>query len=151
MRRLLTVILSLSFFASSALTLRAQSGRNRSVPTENSNDDAKPSATNQSGVDAPDAATDARAEVVEGDVVSVNTSLVTIPVSVRDRQGRYAPDLRCEDFRVYEDGVEQRVAYFATVDQPFTVALVLRHLGLDRGSTSASRSTCTSRRPSWSR
>src|ERR1700749_4640057 len=126
MRRLLTVVLSLSVVASGAGTLRAQSGRNRSVPTENRGDAAKPSAADQRGVDAPPAgAGEAQAEVVEGDVVSVNTSLVTIPVSVRDRQGRYAPDLRREDFRVYEDGVEQQVAYFAAVDQPFTVALVL--------------------------
>lgn len=37
----------------------------------------------------------------------------------------YAPDLWREDFRIYEDGVEHQVAYFAAVDQPFTVALVL--------------------------
>jgi VWFA-related protein len=114
--------------APGANALRAQSGRNRSVPTaDRQGDPAKPSATEERGVDAPAAgdATDAQAEVVEGDVVRVETSLVTIPVSVRDRNGRYAPDLRREDFRVFEDGVEQRVAYFATVDQPFTVALVL--------------------------
>jgi VWFA-related protein len=73
--------------------------------------------------DRPDS--DARGEIVEGDVVRIDTSLVTIPVSVRDRNGRYAPDLRREDFHVFEDSVEQQVAYFATVDQPFTVALLL--------------------------
>jgi VWFA-related protein len=70
-------------------------------------------------------ASGARPEVVDDEVVRVDTSLVTIPVTVRDRNGRYAPDLRREDFRVFEDGVEQRVTYFAAVDQPFTVALVL--------------------------
>lgn len=76
MRRLSFIILSLAILAHGAGTLRAQSGRNRSVPTESSADAAKPSATGQSGVDAPAAsATDAQAEVVEGDVVSVNTSL----------------------------------------------------------------------------
>ncbi len=127
MRRLLLVIFILSILVSGASTLRAQSGRNRGVPTtENSGDAAKPSAVEQRGVGAPPTAgTDARAEVVEGDVVRVDTSLVTIPVSVRDRNGRYAPDLRREDFRVFEDGVEQQIAYFATVDQPFTVALLL--------------------------
>jgi VWFA-related protein len=64
-------------------------------------------------------------DVDEDEVISVNTTLVTLPVSVTDRYGKYIPDLRKEDFRVYEDGVEQQVAYFATVEKPFTVALVI--------------------------
>jgi VWFA-related protein len=64
-------------------------------------------------------------EVAEGDVVRVNTSLVTVPVSVLDRQGRFIPDLKREDFRVFENGVEQSVAYWEPADKPFTVALLL--------------------------
>jgi len=64
-------------------------------------------------------------EVGEDDVVRVNTALVTIPVSIMDRDGRYIPDLRKEDFRIFEDNTEQDVAYFAAVEQPFTVALLL--------------------------
>lgn len=64
-------------------------------------------------------------EVGEGDVVRVNTSLVTVPVSVMDRGGRYIPDLRQRDFKIYEDGMEQQVAYFASIEKPFTVALVI--------------------------
>ena len=64
-------------------------------------------------------------EVGEGDVVRVNTTLVTIPVSVMDRNGRFIPNLRQQEFRIYEDGVEHEVAYFASVEKPFTLALVL--------------------------
>jgi VWFA-related protein len=64
-------------------------------------------------------------EVSEGDVVRVNTSLVTVPVSVLDRQGRFIPNLQREDFRVFENGVEQSIAYFEPAEKPFTVALVL--------------------------
>ncbi|HYJ45305.1 MAG TPA: VWA domain-containing protein, partial [Pyrinomonadaceae bacterium] len=64
-------------------------------------------------------------EVGEGDVVRVSTTLVSIPVSVMDRGGRFTPDLRKEDFQIYEDGVQQDVAYFASVEKPFTVALVI--------------------------
>ena len=64
-------------------------------------------------------------EVGEGDVVRVSTTLVSIPVSVMDRGGRFIPDLRKEDFQIYEDGVQQDVAYFASVEKPFTVALVI--------------------------
>lgn len=64
-------------------------------------------------------------EVGEGDVVRVNTSLVTVPVSVLDRQGRFIANLQREDFRVFENGVEQSIAYFEPAEKPFTVALLL--------------------------
>ncbi len=64
-------------------------------------------------------------EVGDDEVVRVNTSLVTIPVSVLDRDGRYIPNLLKEDFRIFEDGTEQEVAYFGAVEQPFTVALLI--------------------------
>lgn len=64
-------------------------------------------------------------EVGEGDVLRVETSLVTVPVSVLDRQGRFVPNLKREDFHVFENGVEQEVAYFEPAEKPFTVALVL--------------------------
>src|SRR5256714_6272515 len=64
-------------------------------------------------------------EVGEGDVVRVNTALVAVPVSVLDRQGRFVANLQREDFRIFENGVEQSVAYFEPADKPFTVALLL--------------------------
>ena len=64
-------------------------------------------------------------EVGDGDVVRVNTTLVTVPVSVLDRQGRFVPNLQREDFSVFEDGVEQSIAYFEPAEKPFTVALLL--------------------------
>jgi Ca-activated chloride channel homolog len=64
-------------------------------------------------------------ELGEGDILRVSTTLVTVPVSVLDRNGKYVPNLRKEDFRVFEEGQEQQVAYFASVEQPFTVALVI--------------------------
>ncbi|PYS80782.1 MAG: hypothetical protein DMF70_10225, partial [Acidobacteria bacterium] len=64
-------------------------------------------------------------EVSEGDVVRVDTTLVTVPVSVLDRQGRFVPNLRREDFSVLENGTEQSIAYFETAEKPFTVALLL--------------------------
>ena len=59
------------------------------------------------------------------DVVRVDTTLVNIPVTVMNRQGRFVPNLRLEDFHVYEDGVEQRIAHFAAVEKPLVVALLL--------------------------
>lgn len=64
-------------------------------------------------------------EVDENDIVRVSTSLITVPAEVLDRSGRYIGSLRKDDFRIYENGVEQQLAYFASVEQPFTVALLL--------------------------
>ena len=68
---------------------------------------------------------DDKDEVSEGDVVRIDTNLVTVPVSVLDRQGRFISDLRPEQFKVFENGVEQKIAYFESTEKPFTVALLL--------------------------
>ncbi|HSS20181.1 MAG TPA: VWA domain-containing protein [Pyrinomonadaceae bacterium] len=71
-------------------------------------------------------------EVEAGDVIRVDTTLVTLPVSVTDRNGRYIPNLRKEDFRLWEDDVEQSVAFFSSVDKPFSVVLMLDTSGSTR-------------------
>lgn len=65
------------------------------------------------------------AEVDENSVLRVSTSLITVPAIVMDRNGRYIANLKKEDFKIYEDGVEQQLSYFASVEKPFTVALML--------------------------
>lgn len=52
-------------------------------------------------------------------------TLVTVPAIVMDRTGRYVANLRKEDFVIYENSVEQHLAYFMSVEKPFTVALML--------------------------
>jgi Ca-activated chloride channel family protein len=71
------------------------------------------------------AADDDSLDVDEDSVIRTATSLISVPAVVLDRNGRYIPNLHKEDFRIYEDGVEQDVAYFAPVEKPFTVALML--------------------------
>lgn len=64
-------------------------------------------------------------EIAENEIVRINTTLVTVPASVMDRNGRNIPDLIKEDFHIFENGVEQEVSYFAAVEKPFTVVLML--------------------------
>lgn len=64
-------------------------------------------------------------ELDEGDVLRVDTTLVTVPVSVLDRQGRFIPNMKREDFTLLENGMEQPIAFFETAEKPFTVALLL--------------------------
>ncbi len=72
----------------------------------------------------------------EDNIVRVETTLVTIPVGVRDRKGRFILSLSLKDFRLYEDGVEQEIAYFESPgetinappnspEKPFTIALLI--------------------------
>lgn len=61
----------------------------------------------------------------ENEIVKVETSIVTMPVSVIDRDGRFISGLTQRDFRVYENGVEQKIEYFQSVEQPFTVILMI--------------------------
>ena len=45
----------------------------------------------------------------EDEAVTVETNLITIPVSVFDRNGLYIPSLLKDNFQIFEDGVEQQI------------------------------------------
>lgn len=64
-------------------------------------------------------------EVGEGEVIRISANLVIVPVMVINREGHYVVDLRENDFRVFEDGVEQTIAHFSHVDQPISVVLLI--------------------------
>jgi Ca-activated chloride channel homolog len=54
----------------------------------------------------------------------VDTSLVLVPVSVNDPLNRPVSGLERENFRLFEDKVEQAVTHFAMDDEPVAVGLV---------------------------
>ena len=61
----------------------------------------------------------------ENEVLKVDTNLVTMPVSVLDREGRFIAGLQQKDFKIFENGIEQKVGFFQSVEQPFTVILMI--------------------------
>ncbi len=61
----------------------------------------------------------------EDQIVRIETNLVTMPVSVLDRDGRFIAGLQQRDFKIFENGIEQKVDYFQSVEQPFTVVLMI--------------------------
>ncbi|MDQ3750754.1 MAG: VWA domain-containing protein [Acidobacteriota bacterium] len=66
------------------------------------------------------------AQVTEPDKKQkTNKVLVSVPVSVSDREGHYIAGLKKEDFTLYQDGVEQKITFFATFDEPLNIALLL--------------------------
>src|SRR6059058_3363999 len=71
-------------------------------------------------------------EVDEGDVVRVETQLVTVPAVVTDKTGRPISSLRLENFNLLEDGKPQQLTNFATTETPFEIALLLDTSGSTR-------------------
>jgi Ca-activated chloride channel family protein len=58
-----------------------------------------------------------------------DTNLVVIPVAVTDALNRFVLGLQKEDFRLFDDGVEQSVAHFSGEDAPLSVGLVFDESG----------------------
>lgn len=71
-------------------------------------------------------------EVDEGDIVRVETQLVTVPAVVTDKNGHPIPTLKLENFSVLEDGKSQTLTNFATTEAPFEIALLLDTSGSTR-------------------
>ena len=88
----LILLLSVSLLP---FNLHAQSGRKTSEPKPTKTEPAK---TADDGITETNINPDG--ETVEGDVIRFDTSLVTVPVTVMDRNGRYVPLLRREHFRL---------------------------------------------------
>jgi VWFA-related protein len=106
----------------------AQSGgREKAAPGGKVNQRPEPSAPSPTPlpqIETVNAGTD-DSQVEDGEVIKVNTQLVSVPIRVMDKKGRFIGGLKKENFKVFEDAVEQEVALFSNEHQPFTVALVL--------------------------
>ncbi len=83
-------------------------------------------------------------EVDEGDVVRVDTQLVSVPAVVTDSAGRPIPGLRSDNFRLIEDGQVQTITNFGTTETPFEIALLLDTSGSTREDVALIRSAANS-------
>ena len=83
-------------------------------------------------------------EVDEGDVVRVDTQLVSVPAVVTDSAGHPLSGLRPENFRIIEDGQPQTIANFGTTETPFEIALLLDTSGSTRDDVALIRSAANS-------
>jgi Mg-chelatase subunit ChlD len=148
MKIFLSLLLIIGVFGFST---EAQSGASRR--SGNNTDKQKKNSTQTSTESAPvaegevqknAAVSEAAAEITDDEVLLVDTNLVTVPISVSDRDGRFILDLKKEDFQIFENGKPQQIAYFARAEVPFTVALVLdvsysAHFKIDQIETAAYR------------
>src|SRR6476659_6998309 len=83
-------------------------------------------------------------EVDEGDVVRVETQLVSVPAVVTDSSGRPLSGLKPENFRLIEDGQAQTITNFGTTDTPFEIALLLDTSGSTRDDVALIRAAANS-------
>jgi Ca-activated chloride channel family protein len=73
---------------------------------------------------APESQTETK-QKDDDETIRVETDLIIVPTRISDQSGKSIADLKRQEFKIYENGVEQEIAYFAAENQPITVALVL--------------------------
>ena len=61
--------------------------------------------------------------------IRTDVNLVVLHATVLDQRGKLVADLKAENFRVYEDRAEQKLALFKYEDIPVTVGLVIDNSG----------------------
>ena len=57
--------------------------------------------------------------------VRITSDLVVLSVSVRDRAGNLVPDLRREQFRLLDDGIEQEIKVFTEESLPLSLVILV--------------------------
>src|SRR2546422_3627164 len=65
--------------------------------------------------------------LISQDTLQVKVSLVTVGVRVTDSRGRNVPNLKADNFSVFDDGVAQKIEFFSNEEQPITLGILLDH------------------------
>jgi len=58
-------------------------------------------------------------------LIHVPVNYIDVPVTVRDKKGNLVPGLTWRQFRIFEDGQRQRIAFFTVDPYPLSVAFVI--------------------------
>jgi VWFA-related protein len=58
--------------------------------------------------------------------LSVDTTLVTVPVSVLTKDGQFVTNLTKDNFKVSEDGVQQNITQFGKAEAPITAVVLVQ-------------------------
>jgi Ca-activated chloride channel homolog len=124
-RCFVAILLVASFVWALNSSTYAQSGRKGLPPPSSQNERQSPNDSEREKSSNTPLADSTPVTVDETGTIKMDTSLVTIPVSVMDRDGKFVPLLKKRDFRLYEDGLEQDIESFNSVETPFHVVLVL--------------------------
>jgi VWFA-related protein len=114
-----TVIVALTTLLIPFAAMNAQETK-PDTPTPTPEAQQQPSAAQQPSPPAdPDAAANRQGRIT----IPVNE--VIVPVTVKDGSGRLVPDLSKDEFRIFEDKVEQRIAYFSNEAFPLSMVILI--------------------------
>ena len=75
--------------------------------------------------------------------IRIDTTLVLIPVAVTDPMGRFVTGLDKENFKLFEDKVEQEILQFSSEDAPLSVGIVFDTSGSMGSKLAKSRKAVT--------
>ena len=120
-----------TIFIAATILLLSASGFAQSGRSKQTGGEGKKNRTDSNQPEAPSSPSDASGSEQETEArkdtetIRIDTNLVTVPVIVSTRGGAYIPDMRQEEFTIFEDGVQQEVTFFATVTEPFHVVLMI--------------------------
>lgn len=76
--------------------------------------------------------------------ISVDVDLVLVNAAVSDSKGRMVTGLQQENFRIWEDKVEQKVEYVSSEDTPMSIGLIFDATGSMADKISTARDAATS-------
>ncbi|MCW5958525.1 MAG: VWA domain-containing protein [Pyrinomonadaceae bacterium] len=64
-------------------------------------------------------------EETDDEILKIETRLVSVPVVVSNREGKFVSGLRSTDFEIFQDGEKQEISFFGDEGEPINVALLL--------------------------
>lgn len=74
----------------------------------------------------------------------INVNLVRLYVTVRDKHGAIVTNLQKDDFKVFEDGTEQKIAFFSKdMTDPITLAVMMDTSGSEQYMLDAEKATAS--------
>jgi hypothetical protein len=74
----------------------------------------------------------AEPDASDPDAIKLDTTLVVIPVIASDSNLLYIPDMKKDEFTLYEDAVTQEIVFFGAIKEPFHLVLMLDTSGSTR-------------------
>ncbi|MDQ3489930.1 MAG: VWA domain-containing protein [Acidobacteriota bacterium] len=110
-----------------AASVAAQSGRIKAAESPTPNPNLRPSVIYIPARDKPKSSMPAPSPIPkleEDDVIKVDSTLVPIPVSVLDANGRAVSNLKLDDFELRIDGKTQEISDLARSETPIRLAML---------------------------
>jgi Ca-activated chloride channel family protein len=83
-----------------------------------------PSTGAPQGAEAPAATGNAALKARPGALIRMNVDMVLVPITVTDPMNRLVTGLEKDDFQIYENSGEQRIASFAAEDAPVSIGII---------------------------